>query len=146
MNDMTALAATDPDSLRAAGWAAHEPSGFTAQLGLCWIGGTPERRVLGFHAEDRHTNLFGKVHGGAVMTFADICLGYGASEAAQHQSMVTADLHVQFIAGAGAGEFIVGYPEVIRRTRHLIFVRGLIMAGETTIANAQGVWKVLGKH
>jgi acyl-coenzyme A thioesterase PaaI-like protein len=134
--------AVDPESLKAAGWKNHEPDGFSAQLGTCWIGGTRDNRMLGFLAAAKHTNIAGNVHGGALLTFADICLGYKAYEAGDRAPMVTAQLQMQFVSAARAGDFIIGRPEVIRRTRHIIFVRGLISVGDRVVASTDGIWKV----
>ncbi|MND00386.1 hypothetical protein D3C83_189790 [compost metagenome] len=57
--------------------------------------------------------------------------------------MVTAQLQAQFVSSAQAGDFIVGRPEIVRCTRQLVFVRGLITVGEKTIASAEGIWKLL---
>jgi len=32
---------------------------------------------------------------------------------------------------------------VIRRSKHLVFVRGLISTGDMPVASAEGIWKVL---
>jgi len=32
---------------------------------------------------------------------------------------------------------------VLRRTRSIVFVRGLLTAGDTLVASAEGVWKLL---
>lgn len=140
---MTKAAPASPESLSVQGWRSRAGDGFNAQLGNVWFGPDEGRPTVGFFVEERHTNLFGNLHGGALLTFADICLGYGASTAARHKAMVTADLHAQFIAGAKAGYFVQGTPEVVRCTRSLIFVRGLICVGDKTIASADGIWKIL---
>ena len=47
------------------------------------------------------------------------------------------------MAGGRTGEFITCTPELVRRSRQLIFMRGLLCAGERTLASADGIWKVL---
>lgn len=76
-----------------------------------------------------HCNSMGVVHGGVLMTFAD----YTLSEVALHggepgEHCLTISFDAQFIAGGRQGELLHGEADVIRRTRTLTFVRGLIHA------------------
>jgi acyl-coenzyme A thioesterase PaaI-like protein len=41
------------------------------------------------------------------------------------------------------GGFLTCRPELIRRTSQIVFMRGLIKAGERTVASADGLWKLL---
>lgn len=132
----------DPESLKAAGWRSYDGRGFTAQLGPCWINGSADGRMLGFVVADSHTNEANLLHGGALLTFADICLGYKAWESANKSLMVTAQLQMHFVSSAKPGDFVVGRPEIIRQTRQLIFTRGLFSVGDRTIASADGIWKI----
>jgi acyl-coenzyme A thioesterase PaaI-like protein len=134
----------DPAELLAAGWTRAEASGFTGQLGPFWLRGAGAERQIGIIAAPLHANNhMGTVHGGALMTFADIALGFRASDAIGGAACVTAQLQLQFVAGARLGEFITCRPELVRRTTQLVFVRGLITADERTVASADGIWKVL---
>ena len=66
----------------------------------------------------------GIVHGGALMTFADIALGLAAAEALETPAMATAQLQFHFTAAAQIGVLLVCRPEMVRKTSQLIFVRG----------------------
>jgi acyl-coenzyme A thioesterase PaaI-like protein len=134
----------DPESLKAAGWMRLESVGFTGVTGPFWMQGASTERLIGLLAEPRHgNNHVGTVHGGVLMTFADICLGYGAAEALGDVRCVTAHLQLHFVSSARIGEFITCRPELVRCGSQLIFMRGLVMAGERIVANADGIWKVL---
>ena len=134
----------DPESLKAAGWMAMEVGGFSGQIAPIWTRKGDAGGVIGFLAEPRHGNThLGTVHGGALMTFADIALGYGAADVLGNLRCATAQLQLQFVASPQVGDFITCRPEIVRRTTHLIFVRGLIDAGDKTVASADGIWKVL---
>lgn len=99
---------------------------------------------IGIVAEKRHCNThIQTVHGGVVMTFADIALGYPVARALGHSRCVTVHLHLYFTASPKLGQFISCEPEITRQTKDLFFVRGLIRAGERTVASAEGMWKVL---
>lgn len=134
----------DPESLRTAGWKCLSGRGFTAEAGPYWVRGEAGSREIGLLVELRHSNdHMGSLHGGALMTFADIALGYAASDALQRRRCVTAQMQVQFVAPAKAGEFICCKPEVVRCGAHLVFMRGLVKAGPRTIASLDGIWKAL---
>lgn len=134
----------DTAALQAAGWRSVQGEGFTGQLGPIWVHGPAGDRRIGFIATAQQgNNQEGAVHGGALMTFADIGLGYGAARALGASNMVTAQLQLHFVAGGRIGDFITCKPEVVRLSTHLIFMRGLLCAGEKTVAAADGIWKVL---
>lgn len=132
-----------PQDLRAAGWTSARGHGFTDTLGELWLRGAVGERQLGFISTLQHSNNDPvTVHGGALMTFADIALGYRAAESIGGAPCVTAQLQLQFVAGARVGEFICCDAELVRRTSALIFVRGLIRAGDRVVASADGIWKI----
>ena len=134
----------DNQALADAGWTTINTDGFSGAVGTLWTRGTGSELIVGFVADDRHTNHHaGTVHGGALMTFADIALGFSVVKALGAPICATAQLQMQFIAAGRTGELITCRPEIIRRTSQLVFVRGLINAGEKTIASADGIWKVL---
>jgi uncharacterized protein (TIGR00369 family) len=134
----------DAESLKAAGWKCGQANGFTGHLGPLWVRATDEVRVLGMIVDDYHcNNNLGTIHGGAVMTLADIGLGYGVAAVLDGFGCVTVSLQTQFVSVARIGDFVICRPEVIRRSKHLVFVRGLITTGDTTVASAEGIWKVL---
>ncbi|HEX8301253.1 PaaI family thioesterase [Sphingomonas sp.] len=94
-----------------------------------------------FTPQHAHSNLRGDVHGGALLGFMDMALfaagrSYGVLTAG---TAATLDLSAQFIAGApvsaGAVEARV---ELLRQTRRFLFMRGLIVQGEATIASFSG--------
>ena len=68
----------DFESLSRQGWTPLDAGGFTGLAGPFWTRGSGAERVVGFVAEARHGNgHLDTVHGGALMTFADIALGCG---------------------------------------------------------------------
>ena len=56
----------------------------------------------------------------------------------------TVQLSTQFISPARIGDFVEGRAEVLRATRTVVFVRGLLTVGDRTVVSAEGVWKILG--
>jgi acyl-coenzyme A thioesterase PaaI-like protein len=132
------------ESLKAAGWTAMEVDGFSGEVGPLWLKGKGAEREVGFLSGPHHTNGYlGTVHGGALMTFADVALGIGVAGVLGGPYCATAQLQLQFVAAAKIGEFITCKPEIIRQTSQIIFVRGLLCAAEKIVASADGLWKVM---
>lgn len=145
MTTTTTLDVT-PESLQAAGWQPNELGGFTAHVCPLWSRRDDKGIEVGFVVEERHcNNHIGTLHGGAVMTFADIGLGWAVSTAIGHNMCVTVSLQAQFVSVARVGEFVTCKAELIRSTKQLVFVRGLIMTGDRIVASAEGVWKVMDR-
>ena len=133
-----------PADLKAAGWVAHDIESFTGQLGTIWTQGFGAGRVVGFVVDPRHANThLGTCHGGAIMTFADTALGFGVVDVLGDANCATAQLQLHFVSAVRVGDFVTCRPEVIRRSAQLVFVRGLICVDDKTVANADGIWKVL---
>ena len=146
MLDDTA-AGFDPASNPAgAGWKRMRPDGYPALIGPFWFRRDEDGQGFryGFPAEARHLNMGGVVHGGMLMSFADDVLGMTVWEAAGRKPCTTVQLSTQFIAPVKLGEFVEGRAEVLRTTRSVVFVRGLVTVGERTIVHADGIWKILG--
>ena len=134
----------DTESLQAAGWKCGEGKGFTGHLGPVWVLDGEKDRAVGMFVADYHCNdFYGTLHGGAIMTLADIGLGHGVARALGGAGCVTVSLQTQFVATARVGDFVICRSEVIRKSKHLVFVRGLITTGDVTVATAEGIWKVL---
>ena len=135
-----------PESLKAAGWETNELGGFTSQICPLWSLRENGRVKVGMIVEERHTNNhIGTLHGGAVVTFADVGLGWAVSTKIGHNMCVTVSLQTQFISVARVGEFITCEAEVIRATKQLVFVRGFIMTDDRIVASAEGIWKVMDR-
>ena len=131
----------DPAS---AGWKRMRPDGYPALIGPFWYRRGEGGFRYGFPAEPRHLNLGGVVHGGMLMSFADDVLGMTVWEAAGRKPCTTVQLSTQFIAPVRLGEFVEMRAEVLRRTRTVVFVRGVLEVGGRAVVHADGVWKILG--
>ena len=92
-----------------------------------------------FRAEQKHMNAGGRMHGGCLMTFADIAMFQIAYQEMEGASGVTVQLDSTFIDGAYVGELIEATGEVVRAGGSLIFVRGQITTGERTLMTYSGV-------
>ena len=134
----------DDSALEAAGWRRLPTTRFSLAIGQTWVSGKSGARQVALVSTDAHANdHLGIVHGGVLMTFADIALGLATGEALGSAHCVTAQLQIQFVAAAPVGSLLVCEPEVVRKTSSLVFARGLIQADGKVVASADGIFKVL---
>lgn len=134
----------DHAKLEADGWARLPTAAFSAAIGPTWMKGEPGARIVALLAHEGIVNDYGVViHGGALMTFADIALGVGAADAITGQSYVTLQLQYQFAGGVRLGSLVTCEPELVRRTSQLAFLRGLVKADGETVGSAEGIFKAL---
>ena len=134
----------DEAGLAAAGWQRVPTAAFSAAVGATWQKGDAGARTVALLAHEGIVNDYGQVvHGGALMTFADIALGIGAADAIAGHSYVTVQLQYQFAGGVPLGALITCAPELVRKTSSLAFLRGLIKADGETVGSAEGIFKAL---
>ena len=83
--------------------------------------------------ERKHSNLGDNVHGAVTLALVDIALF-----AASHQfgslnagHSVTLDLSTQFVGAGRLGEPLDAVVELVRETGRLIFLRGLVVQGDS---------------
>lgn len=133
----------DLTTLEDAGWQRLVTDGHTGVVGPFWMRGENQTREVGLVAEARHCNShLGTVHGGVLMTFSDVGMGLGVVDALGAPKCATADLHIQFISAAKLGDFLICKPELIRATKSMVFMRGVISVDEMIVAAMNGIWKV----
>lgn len=118
---------------------------FEIHVGPAFSQGAKGARRYAFQAEKHHCNMRGVVHGGMLMTLADMTLGQAVWDATDHASVVTLNMQTQFLRPAQAGEWIEVRPEIVRRTRGMVFARGDFSVNGETVMTVQSVWKILGQ-
>ena len=99
--------------------------------------------IVGFRVEWRHCNPTGMCHGGMLMTFADQAFGELVLDSVKRRLCATVQLNTHFIAAVQIGDLVEARGEIVRGTRSLVFIRGLLTVGERTVASIDGIWKVL---
>ena len=102
-------------------------------------GGNPSVRLRMF-PERQHSNLLDAVHGGVTLALIDISLftGIRLILGADAGGSVTLDLSTQFIGAGRIGQPLDAVSEVLRETRRLVFVRGVIEQGGHLVAAYNG--------
>jgi acyl-coenzyme A thioesterase PaaI-like protein len=129
------------------GWRALPGAAMPGGLGVPWAKKLDGNWLYGLLTGPEHANPAGVVHGGVLMAFADHGLSFLAWEAAERAPCTTIQLNTHFLDAIKPGEFIELRGEVTRRTRGLVFVRGVISVpdshGSRDVGATDGIWRVL---
>ena len=97
------------------------------------------RMRCAFRAEPKHMNFGDRMHGGCLMTFADIAMFQIAYQEMEGASGVTAQMDSAFIDAGYVGDLVEATGEVVRAGKSLIFVRGQIHAADRVLMTFSGV-------
>jgi len=101
--------------------------------------------VVGLRVESKHCNARGIVHGGILATLADVALGYTMAFApTPPNSLVTANLSLDFAGTARIGDWLETRADVLRHGSRLGFANCYIAADEQRIVRAGAVFLVTG--
>ena len=116
-------------------WGFKDSTRYTAFLGEMMVRRDGDRARVRMTPERRHSNLANVVHGGAMLGFIDVSLfaaarSFGLITAG---TAVTLDLNTHFIGGGRIGEPLEAEVELLRETRRLLFLRGLVLQGENDV-------------
>jgi acyl-coenzyme A thioesterase PaaI-like protein len=138
----------DPDH---PGWLTWDVSGeerYNATLGKLLVrpDGAGRARCRMF-PETLQSNLGNVVHGGAILTFIDMALfagGHVAGVDIAHS--VTLDLSAQFVGPAQLGLPLDSSVELLRETRRLAFMRGLVEQEGALVASWSGAIRKGGER
>jgi uncharacterized protein (TIGR00369 family) len=104
-----------------------------------------ERVRCGFRVESRHTNPMGICHGGMMASFCDMLLpitAFRICEAVKGRFLPTINLQIDYLAPAPLGAWVEGEAQVLRTTRSLVFMQGLVSADGATAARVSGIFKI----
>ena len=134
------IQADDPDYPGWQSWRLSDPTRFNALMGKMLVRRDGELARVRMFPEHRHTNLQDNVHGGVTLAFIDIALFagsrmFGLIEAG---TAVTVDLSVQFIGAGRVDVPLEAEVELLRETRRLLFLRGLVTQGDEKVAAFSG--------
>lgn len=95
--------------------------------------------------EERHCNAHGIVHGGVMMTMADLAICAAAKEDRAREFVVTVSMNADFVAAGERGALLEAKAEVTRRTGTLAFVRTQVSAGARVLLNCNAVVRRISK-
>jgi uncharacterized protein (TIGR00369 family) len=125
------------------GWRLMRGGAMPAGIGMPWSKRVDDVWRYGMLTTKEHANPQGVLHGGILMTFADHGLSMLAWEAAKRAPCTTIQLNTHFLAAVEPGEFVELRAEITRATKGLVFVRGLLAAGDRDVAAIDGIWRIL---
>jgi|SRR5579871_4741342 len=97
-----------------------------------------------FKALEKHMNSAGTVHGGLLMTFADVAMSRTARLVVGEGPSSTVSFSFDFVGPGRLGDVIEASVRIRRRTRSVLFQGAELTAGERLIALASGVWRIGG--
>lgn len=96
----------------------------------------------GFRVVAKHTNAGGAVHGGMIMTFADILLARGVGGVAE-PPFVTVRCITDFVGPAFEGEWVFGTANAQSTDEDMVAVNGIIRTEARIVASVQGLFKLI---
>ena len=143
MNDLdSAVPAVTHDSLVADGWSPLDSGSFVEIVGQIYFKEAGDGIRYGFIADPRFKNRRSVLHGGFISAFADRTLALAGRRINNSGPQATIELSIRFIDAVQIGEFVESVPEVVRKTRSVIFVRGTMVVGSRIVATADGIWRI----
>jgi acyl-coenzyme A thioesterase 13 len=124
-----------------AGWRTYDREGIFDQLvGPFYFRIEPDGAMrCAFRAESRHMNIGGRMHGGCLMTFADIALFQTAYREMEGCWGVTVQMDSTFVDAARVGDLVEATGEVVRAGGSLVFGRGQLHVGARILMTYSGV-------
>ena len=128
-----------------AGWTQQSPGDtFSNHAGPFWLRDAAEKKPgIGFLSAPMHTNFHGALHGGVLMTLADMALFNICWHAIGPFRGLTLSTTCDFVAAGPVGEFIEATGEITKATGTILFARGLVTAKGKTLASFSGSLKRL---
>ena len=109
-------------------WGDFRKHSFAAATGrLLFKPDGPGRGIARMFPNESHMNMGGSIHGGAVMSFIDMALFAGGRCAGITPGhFVTLDLTTHFLARGKVGIPLDAHVELVKQTRSLVFLQGVV--------------------
>lgn len=92
---------------------------------------------------DRHCNIYGSVHGGALASIADVAMG--VSCITMKKRVVTIDMSISYIKNAPAGSTLTAVGEVISNGKTIMRAVGEIYHEQQLLIRSQASYFVTGE-
>jgi uncharacterized protein (TIGR00369 family) len=119
--------------------------GFIAVNGPLYLKKLDAGVLLGFRVERRHCNPMGICHGGMIATFCDMLLPISAhylSGELERRFLPTINLQVDYLAASKLGAWVQGEAQLLRATRSMVFMQGVVSADGEAVARVSGIFKI----
>lgn len=130
-----------------AGWSTWSQGSdpYESYLGPFCYRKEGERVRCAFQPRPEHLNVGGAIHGGALMSFADFALFAIANDIVAGNPTVTLTCNCEFVSAGGLEGWVEGEGQILRQTRSLIFVQGVLRQQSRPLLAFSGVLKRLGQ-
>ncbi|MAW81611.1 MAG: thioesterase [Parvularcula sp.] len=127
------------------GWAlqSHRET-FSGHAGPFYFRKEGAPAGVGFFSRSHHANMAGIVHGGALLTLADMALWDICRREIGVFKGVTVTLNAEFVGAGPVGAFIEATGEMVKSGRKMLFARGIVSAEGETLMSFSGTLKRLG--
>ncbi|MCB2114643.1 MAG: PaaI family thioesterase [Parvularculaceae bacterium] len=125
------------------GWVSQSfPDTFSAHAGPFYFRSFTEKEPgVGFFSQPHHANAGGVIHGGALMTLADMSLWDICRRVAGPFRALTVTMNAEFVGPGKIGEFIMATGEATKIGRSLMFARGKVTCADETLLVFSGSLK-----
>ncbi len=97
--------------------------------------------IVAFRVEPKHANARGLAHGGALLTLADVALGYAAAFSVEPPAaLVTTNISADFAGAARVGDWVEAHVDVQRLGTRMAFANAYLTVGERRITRVSAVF------
>jgi len=104
------------------------------------------RACCAFQPRREHLNGGGTIHGGALMSFADFSLFGIAHKALAGGHAVTLTYNCEFVGAGGLDGVVEAEGQIIRDTRSVVFIRGLVTQVSRPLLSFSGTLKKIARR
>ncbi|MDP8914484.1 MAG: PaaI family thioesterase [Pseudomonadota bacterium] len=138
----------DPDHPGWWTWDLAEQDRYNATIGKLLVRSEGEGRArCRMFPDARQSNLGNVVHGGAILTFIDMAMFAGGHAAGMSDTgAVTLDLSAQFITPAELCRPLDATVELLRESKRLAFMRGLVDQEGRIVASWTGTLRKISSR
>jgi uncharacterized protein (TIGR00369 family) len=98
--------------------------------------------AFGMFIDARHCNPLGKCHGGWIATYFDMVLpitGRFTIPEYEGHFLLTVNLNIDYLAPVEEGDWLEGKARVLKKTKRLVFVEGVLTVKGEIVARANTV-------
>lgn len=141
---MTDTAANPPANIPEGFKIRHLGDGFMDLAGPLYYKKKEGGIILGFRVEMRHCNPMRVCHGGMLATFTDMLLAVAGHSHpnAKNRFLPTISLQLDYLAAAKLGTWVQGEARVLKATRNMVFMDGMLQADGEPVARVSGIFKI----
>lgn len=98
---------------------------------------------LAFRVMEHHLNPAGDCHGGMLATVVDVQCGFGSNVNAKlDRFLPTISLTCDYLEPGKLGDWVVGYTEVVKVTRRMVFCEAKMKVDDRVLLRANGIMKL----